>query len=178
MGKRSNFPRLAGDRYMTTDHDPVMKLQRHLPRPFAYAEPCAGRGDLIGHHMQFYGHRCVYAGDVRPGRRWIERRDAMSLDRRWRRSSGAEIFVTNPPWTREVLHPLIDHLSSLLPTWILLDASWAHTKQAGPYLDRCQKIVSVGRVVWIEGSDSAGKDDCCWYLFGSQEVGTIFHGLA
>ena len=29
----------------------------------------------------------------------------------------------------------------------------------------CSKVVSIGRVKWIEGSKGVGKDNCCWYLF-------------
>jgi hypothetical protein len=66
-----------------------------------------------------------------------------------------------------VLHQLIIHLSSLAPTWLLFDADWAHTKQAVPYLERCRKIVSVGRVKWIPDSKMTGKDNCAFYLFRS-----------
>jgi hypothetical protein len=40
-----------------------------------------------------------------------------------------------------------------------------------------KKIVSIGRVKWIEDSKSVGKDNCCWYLFdrvGSDK--TKFYG--
>jgi hypothetical protein len=42
----------------------------------------------------------------------------------------ASMFITNPPWDRKVLHPLIEHLSSIAPTWLLFDADWMHTKQS------------------------------------------------
>ncbi len=43
-----------------------------------------------------------------------------------------------------------------------------------PYL---KKIVSIGRVKWIEGSSSVGKDNCCWYLFDkSENNGIMFFG--
>jgi hypothetical protein len=76
------------------------------------------------------------------------------------------------------LHRLIIHLSSLAPTWLLLDADWAHTKQAIPYLERCRKIVSVGRVRWIPDSKMTGKDNCAFYLFqsGAASVPIEFYG--
>ena len=40
-----------------------------------------------------------------------------------------------------------------------------HTKQSIPFLKMLKKVVSVGRVKWIEGSAGVGKDNCCWYLF-------------
>lgn len=181
MGKRSDFPRRKHDKYMTTDPRPVGLLQAHLPRGIAFAEPCAGKGDLIK-TMKWHGHHCVYASDIKPGRGcgWIEKRDALDLDKRWRRTAGASMFVTNPPWTRILLHDLIDHLSSLLPTWLLLDADWMHTQQALPYLDKCSMIVSVGRVRWMEKSKQEGVDNSAWYHFPHRPHtgGPRFVGLA
>jgi hypothetical protein len=77
------------------------------------------------------------------------------------------IFVTNCPWSREILHPIIVNLSNQATTWLLLDAGWMHTVQAIPYLPRLRTIVSVGRVKWIPDSPYTGKDDCCWYCFST-----------
>lgn len=180
MGKRSDFKRISKDKYMTWDPRPVRALQPHLPPRITYAEPCAGNGDLVK-SMKWYGHDCVYACDIQPGRGrdWIEKRDALSLDKRWRRRAGAQMFVTNTPWSRELLHALIGHLSSLLPTWILLDADYMHTRQAGPYLEKCSHIVSAGRVRWIKGSSDDGVDNVAWYFFPHREHtgGPRFTGL-
>ncbi len=72
---------------------------------------------------------------------------------------------------RKVLHPLIEHLSSVAPTWLLFDADWMHTKQSRPMVQRLKKVVSVGRVRWIEGTNMTGKDNCCWYLFEARDEG-------
>jgi hypothetical protein len=177
MGKRSSFPRLVGDRYLTIDPDPVRRLQPFLLPRMSYAEPCAGKGDMI-RHMEFYGHQCVYSCDIRPGR-GVEKRDAFDLDRRWRRQVRAQMFITNLPWTREILHPMIDHLTKLLPLWTILDADWAHTRQAVSYIDRCARIVSLGRVQWMPGTTGAGFENCAWYFFPSEphRGGPIFTGL-
>ena len=75
-------------------------------------------------------------------------------------------FITNPPWSRPALHSIISHLMTLERVcWLLLDADWAHTKQAVPYLTYCRKIVSVGRLKWIPQTKHVGKDNCAWYLF-------------
>ena len=55
------------------------------------------------------------------------------------------------------------------PTWLLFDADWMHTKQSSDYIPVLKKIVSIGRVKWIEGSKSVGKDNCCWYFFDSKD---------
>jgi hypothetical protein len=56
---------------------------------------------------------------------------------------------------------------------LLFDADWMHTKQSAALMTYCTRIVSVGRVKWIEGSRNTGKDNCAWYLFdraGQQET--------
>jgi hypothetical protein len=75
------------------------------------------------------------------------------------------IFITNPPWSRDVLHSIIANLSEQAPAWLLIDADWAHTRQSIPFLPRLRAIVSVGRVRWIPGSPHDGKDNCAWHLF-------------
>lgn len=163
---------------MTTDPGPVRRLQPFLERGVAFAEPCAGNGDLI-ESLEWFGHRCVYASDINPGKKTFERRDLFTLDRRWRRQSGARIFITNPPWKRDVLHAAIKHLTTLLPTFLLLDADWMHTRQAVPFLEYCSLIVSVGRVKWIESSDGAGVDNSAWFFFDrSHSGGPRFVGLS
>jgi hypothetical protein len=170
VAKRSNFERIPKDRYFTWDPNPVRILQPHLPVGLLYAEPCAGAGDLI-ESMKWHGHECVYACDIQPGKKWIERRNALELDNRWRRGTRAQMLVSNLPWGRDALHPLIASLSRLLPLWTLLDSDWMHTKQAAQYLDRCQHIVSVGRVRWIPGTTEVGKDNVAWYLFDCRHSG-------
>ena len=54
-------------------------------------------------------------------------------------SASADVFITNPPWRRDVLHPIIVNLSDQAPTWLLLDAGWVHTRQSVPYLPRLRK---------------------------------------
>jgi hypothetical protein len=88
-----------------------------------------------------------------------------------------DFCITNPPWDRDFLHPFIEHWLDICPTWLLFDADWMHTKQSAMYMTYCRKVVSVGRVKWIEDSKGTGKDNCCWYLFdagGGFE--THFHG--
>lgn len=164
MGKRSNFERIPRDKYLTTDPGPVRRLQPHLPAGLRFVEPCAGKGDMVK-ALVSHGHECVYACDIKPQRKWIERRDAFTLDREWRRTVHAKAFITNPPWTRAVLHEMIIHLSGLLPTWLLLDADWMHTQQAAQLVDRCSHIVSVGRVRWIQNTDGQGLENSAWYYF-------------
>lgn len=164
MGKRSAFKRIPRDRY-DTPPPPVEPLLRHLKKSTRFIEPCAGKGALIN-TLAAEGHICVDAWDIKPRGesviKVIQKQDA----RKHVPSSGDfDFFITNPPWKREILHPIIGHLMEIAPTWLLLDADWAHTLQAAPYMKFCSKIVSVGRVCWFPGTKQTGKDNCCWYLF-------------
>jgi hypothetical protein len=154
MGKRSSFKRHERD-YYPTPYEAVVPLLRHLDPGTRFIEPCVGDGRLI-HHLQSALHICVGAGDITEG-----------VDARMAGYYGieADCFITNPPWARDHLHEIIVNLSDQLPTWLLFDSDWKHTRQAAPHLSRLRRIVSVGRVRWIAGSKHTGKDNCCWYLF-------------
>lgn len=162
MGKRSDFERIPRDFY-PTPAEAVRPLLPHLAPGHSFAEPCAGDGALI-RHLEAAGHRCGYAADIEPRAPGIKKADALEATA-MQFGLGWGIIITNPPWDRKVLHPLIVHLSDLAPTWLLFDADWVHTRQAAPYLPRLRKIVSVGRVKWIADSPFTGKDNCAWHLF-------------
>jgi hypothetical protein len=153
MGKRSTFPRVPQDAH-STPAEAVAPLLPHLEPSSRFFEPCAGEGRLI-EHLVNAGHICVGRCDLRT--------DA----RTWRYLSieSGVIFITNPPWSRPALHDIIVNLSNQAPAWLLLDSDWAHTRQSIPYLPRLQKIVSVGRLKWIEGSPHTSKDNAAWMLF-------------
>jgi hypothetical protein len=165
MGKRSNFERREADFY-PTPRAAVVPLIPYLRRIRSFAEPCAGDGALV-RHLESFGLRCVYAGDIRSGQ------DALVLDH----YGAADAIITNPPWSRDVLHGLITHFQNIAPmTWLLLDADWKETRQAAPFLPHCSDIVPIGRVKWIEGSKHTGKDNTCWHLFNSKHTaGPVFH---
>ena len=163
MGKRSNFLRRKNDDY-PSPHTVVKPLLPFLDPETMFMEPCAGEGLLI-HWLEREGHICVGA--------WDKEVDARTNQYGLRPDV---CFITNPPWTRELLHPIIDNLRTQAPTWLLFDADWMHTKQAAPYLPFCALIISVGRVKWIPDSPYVGKDNCCWYLFGTEQHGTEFIG--
>jgi hypothetical protein len=173
MGKRSDFERQPRD-YYPTPMAAVLPLIPHLGR-VSYVEPCAGNGALID-HLKAAGSVCVDAFDISPKRHDIRLKDAM-------RASAAlcdgDYIITNPPWDRKILHPMIKHFSAMRPTWLLFDADWLHTKQSAPFMPYLRKIVSVGRVKWIPHSKMTGKDNCAWYLFDQTGVHTgdaAFHG--
>ena len=165
MGKRSAFERREADFY-PTPRAAVVPLIPYLRGIRSFAEPCAGDGALV-RHLEGFGLRCVYAGDIRNGQDALERNDY----------GAADVIISNPPWSRDPMHRLIAHFQNIRPTWLLLDADWAHTKQAVLFLNHTSHIVAVGRQKWIEGSKYTGKDNCAWYRFDiKHKAGPVFHG--
>lgn len=162
MAKRSDFPRIPNDLYRTWDYRAVRPLLPHLDPGTLFVEPCAGHGDLVD-HLKIAGHRCVRAFDIDPKRDDIAKGDATTL--RWKTDRG--VWITNPPWTRDVLHRIIKNLAPQAPLWALFDAGWLYTDQSSSYLMYLHKVVAVGRVRWIPGSTMDGTDDVAWYRFGA-----------
>lgn len=169
IGKRSSFARVDRDFYQTPA-EAVAPLLPHLPEGCAFAEPCAGAGDLA-QHLERAGHRCVWLFDVEPQAAPVKPFDA--FDMRLLPSGLPDFIITNPPWVRDILHRMIPIFATQRPTWLLFDADWVHTRQAAPFLPFLRKIVSVGRVKWIPGSKMTGKDNCAWMLFDAAQSGPI-----
>ena len=167
MGKRSSFARRERDFY-PTPAEAVTPLLPHLPAGTTFIEPCAGDGALVK-HLAAFGHYCVRALDIEPQGVAIEKADALTDDglHRWQ----ADYIITNPPWSRPVLHQMIAKFSSIMPTWLLFDAEWMHTRQSAPYMPMLRKVVSVGRVKWIPDSKMTGKDSAAWHLFDAKRHG-------
>jgi hypothetical protein len=171
VAKRSDgdFERVPNDLYRTWDTRALPPLLRQLPRGQKFVEPCAGHGDLID-QLTNAGMKCVAAFDIDPQRGDIERADALNL--KWKTSGG--VWITNPPWTRDIMHAIIKNLCVQAPLWALFDADWVHTDQSPPYMIYLRKIVSVGRLKWIPGSPHDAKDNAAWHLFdGTKPPGRI-----
>ena len=171
MGKRSDFDRQPRDFYPT----PVKPVQALLPylEYATFDEPCAGNGALV-RHLLAAGHVLGSAYDIEPQADWIHTGDALNAT-----TCESECFITNPPWRRDILHPLITRLSDIAPTWLLIDAGWLFTLQSAPFMERVHKIVAVGRVKWIPDSPHTGKDDAVWILIDKPNPGsTEFIGRA
>jgi len=175
MGKRSSFKRVERDFY-PTPREAVLPLLPHLPADLTYWEPCAGDGALIDAIWVDSGQNeriCKMASDIVPGSHNVITIDALSVSRHtvsheW----GCDFIITNPPWDRKILHPMIEHFSAMRPTWLLFDADWVHTRQSAPFQPYLRKIVSIGRVKWIPDSKMTGKDNCAWHLFDKSAPGT------
>jgi hypothetical protein len=106
MGKRSNFERIPRDFY-PTPHAAMPPLLPYLRSVRTFAEPCCGNGALV-RHLEARGLRCVDAGDIATGH------DALAFDH----NGVADAIITNPPYTRELMHRLIPHFQRIAPTWL------------------------------------------------------------
>jgi len=171
MGKRSNFERVEEDFY-PTPYEAVLPLIPHLRGIRNFAEPCAGNG-ILCNHLESFGLKTYWASDIEPQHDDVIKADALTVTNplKW-----ADCIITNPPWDRKILHPIIEHFRNHNQTWLLFDADWMHTKQSIPYMKYCEKIVSVGRIKWIPNSKITGKDNCAWYKFVSHKTDTQFIG--
>jgi hypothetical protein len=168
MGKRSDFERVEKDFYRTIDRRAVDALLPLVPKFTRFAEPCTGSGDLA-FRLMMEQNICTLATDISLGV------DALTLTKS--DLNDAECIITNPPWSRKILHPMIEHFIDIAPyTWLLFDADWPHTKQSKTYMKYCSDVVSVGRLIWIPGTTTSGKDNCAWYRFSKDAKQTVFHG--
>lgn len=164
MGKRSSFERIERDQY-DTPPEAVAPLLRHLEPHTRYIEPSAGRGALVK-ALEAAEHECVSAWDIEPRGSGIVQRDMLSMlasD-----IGDAKMVIANTPWKRKLMHQaIVTFRLAGIPAWLLIDANWAFTQQAAPYLPYCSRIVVIGRVCWFPDTETTGKDDaasgsnCC-----------------
>jgi len=167
MGKRSNFEKVPRSWY-PTPFSAVVPLIPHLKDNF-FVEPCAGNG-VLAQHLERFNKQFYSMSDIHPMDGSVMEMDAFDF-------SSDYPVLTNPPWDRHILHPMIEHFrNNFAYAWLLIDADWAFTKQAGPYMKYCKKFVAIGRVKWIPDSKMQGKDNCAWYLFQKDPCETIFVG--
>ena len=173
MGKRSGFPKVEKDYYPTTDPRAVEPLVPFI-RGKTYAEPCYGNGDLEDLLMDVAV--CKWRSDVRETVGSSKVLDAMSLTKG--DLDGIDLIVTNPPFTKTVLMPMLAHFITLKPTWLLLPADYAHNVYFGDAMRKCAKMVSVGRLKWFKDTKKDSTENFCWYFWPqhSTHQQTIFVG--
>src|SRR5262249_14482224 len=124
MGKRSKFPKQNEDSrdFWTTPIEPMLHLIPQLRGIRTFAEPCCGDGAMV-RHLESFGLICVYAGDIRHGQ------DALAHNR----YGDIDAIITNPPWTRKWLFPLIAHFQRIAPTWLLFQQDASANLASVPY---------------------------------------------
>lgn len=164
MGKRSTFDRIEKDFYRTIDPkagQALLRIMNYLDiESLNYYEPCFGDGDLVDNLEQVAPERfsCMGSSDITTGK------DALSLTKE--DLEDCDCIITNPPWSRPILHSMIDHFSTLgKPFFLLFDADWSHNKSSVPYMKKLGGIYPTGRLRWIPDTKMSSKDNCAWYLF-------------
>lgn len=169
----SNFKKKKHDFYRSTDINIHSSLNNVLDRNVSFVEPCAGYADLIN-GLQHFGHRCVFASDLKIRRKtpeYVQELNAFDLSEKHVRK--ASFIITNPPFTRSILHPMIEHFISLRPTWLIFEADWAHTLQSIPFMPYCKTIISIGRIQWFKGTKGKSTKDFSWYFFTDRKSKSI-----
>lgn len=173
---------------------PLLAAMRAIGDPLRFAEPCAGAGDLI-QLLEAAGLQCVWGLELEPQDEGLRNRwpigvgDALQL--RERDLPGVDLFITNPPWERDWLEPLIRHLAALRPVWSLHDAGWAYAARSAALGAICTDVVAVGRLKWFPArgrplqnpledyaayaerarrhmKPSDPPTDCAWYRFDAR----------
>ena len=135
-------------------------------------------------HLEKHGHSCYFASDLEPQDEPVDIAGAMVSHKAITADAltlttplqGADVIITNTPWSRHILHPMIEHFRKHKRAWILLDAGWMFTKQSADYMGYCSKVVAVGRLRWIADTKMTGKDDCVWLCMEQTRCETIFIG--
>jgi hypothetical protein len=174
MGKRSDFEKIPKDKYYTWDARAYVPVRSIFRKIGTFIEPCAGAGDMI-RQLEKIGPRCTYACDVEPTGEFERIVDHGYEEIGTAIFKHADYIITNPPWTRSVMHPFIEWcIASGLPAWLLIDTNWASSKQARPFLAYCSDIVPTPRLKWIPDSKDSAKDDTAWYRFQGTPCDTIW----
>ena len=173
MSKRNaSFEKVPKDFYPTTDPNAVEPLVRFI-RGKTYAEPFYGEGDLEDLLMDVA--TCKWRSDIRETVVPSKVMSATNLTLYDLRN--VDCIISNPPFTKDVLLPCIDHLISLKPTWLLLPADMMHNKYFSSYMSICSKVVSVGRVKWFKDSKSCSTDNFSWFYWVDSKLShTEFYG--
>ena len=178
MTKFKSFEAQPRDLWRTTDPNAFAPLAPFI-KGKSYAEPCYGDGDLVDGLKSF--SQCKWASDIEPQRSGIPIKDASSLTEEDLRN--IDFIISNPPFSWHMLQPLLDHLPTLRPTFLLLPADFMHNKQSRPYMERCSNIISVGRLFFHKAGEnpmvtkySRGTANNAWYCFHDSPQQTIFTG--
>lgn len=175
MGKRTNFARHQNDYYPTHDPRPVQALLPHLSPNSRFVEPFAGDGALRD-RLSAAGHECVWASDINPQTSGVVCASIEVLSD----LPAADYIITNSPWPspRQRGEPAISFIYqcvAIAPSWMIFAADMMHNVYFADIAHLCRKIVSVGRVSWMNNG-KGGYENAAWYLFDDQpKCGIRFH---
>jgi hypothetical protein len=146
----------------------VPELRQDLPAPprAYFVEPCAGDGALV-RALRLHGIACRVAFDTEPRDSIVRRGDASRVD--WTVADGAPAIpvVTNPPWARHLLEPILVNIIGTRVIWLLLPLDYATNLWTNPYMRYVNRIVPLGRVSW-KGNGRGGMENSAWFRFSPQ----------
>lgn len=173
MGKRDGgaHERSPRDLYETVDPRAVAALLPYLDKRMPFVEPCAGAGALVDQLVDA-GMALHYACDIHPLRDGIAMLDARAV-----RLGEGEQVITNPPFTRKLMHEIMLHCARQVPSWFLVEADWLVTQQAADIIRlHGTDIVAVGRLRWFRKGDPRDKgndpmDNFAWIRLEPQPFG-------
>ena len=131
-------------------------LLRALPPASLFTEPCAGDGALIG-ALEAAGHICVDAYDIDPRGPDICVADALDIT-----SEG--LLITNPPFARPLLEPLLAHWTGRCDIWLLLPLDMLCNLWCAPYMQHVGHLAPIGRVSWLSNG-TGGFENYAWFRF-------------
>lgn len=171
MGKRDGgaYERSPRDLYETVDPRAVAALLPHLKLGTPFVEPCAGAGALSD-QLVAAGMACKGLTDIHPLRDDIGQGDALGL-------TFEHTIITNPPFTRTLMHALMWHFAVQQPTWLLVEADWLMTQQASEIMrTHGADVVAIGRLRWFREGDPRDKgndpkDNFVWVQLVPQPYG-------
>lgn len=177
MGKRSEFERNDRDFYPTPEK--AVAILANYIQDIKYIEPCAGNGALIKFFDKIGDNvKCIHACDIEPQPSDIDIIERNMLETDWdsivkHTLPDSDMFITNPPWVNDKksgyqLNTIIKKLSSVLPTWLLMNGNYCFNRKSAECMRKCTDVVPVGRLRWIENSPHMGKDDVAWFRFDSR----------
>lgn len=148
----------------------ILRIKQNSHLNISYGEPCFGEGALtriLTRHLKGLAF-CGHASDLHPERA-PEGLNVRKLDARTLTRSDLErhvdLWITNTPWQRTHLHPIIDNLTKVAPLWCILPAEFAHRRRNYDYLRKCTHILPVGPVQFRPTKSGNGFFCYAWYRF-------------
>ena len=93
--------------YYRTPEEALIPLLKHIDYiTYNFIEPCAGDGTLTSLLLKYTDGKCLYQSDIEPQeKRYFSKKNVLDIEDK------PDYYITNPPWDRKLLHPIIEHLS-------------------------------------------------------------------